>query len=516
MNKRIIVILFTVFSICMKAQVEIDGKQAMFDSKTNTALATIPKSVFGSDYQTTVNGKTYTFNKIEGGKVYSVDDLNITFTFLPILHLEGQFGYEYEQAVVSLLMPDESDIIGLSGKIKWRGGTTNAADKHKRNYKIKLNEDQQFFGLRKDNKWILDAGQADLFRVRNRIATEIWNDMSQKPYYANKEPDVLTGVRGKLIEVFLNDEYRGIYCLTECMDRKQLKLKKFDKETGEIHGGLWKSKGYGSSLMWECPDTYDNQSETWDVFEAKYPELDDLEETDYSTLYNAINFVANSSDEDFCEHIREYFDIPTIIDYYIFLETLNAFDNVGKNMYWAVYDKVQDKKLTPAVWDLDATVGAKWLGEWSVPNFEININMNLIVRLLELNVDNFKEKALQRYHSLRENILSTINLKERYIDYYNNIHLSGADKREENLWSKDTDIAGEILDFENEIDFILEWITQHMQYLDEHQFKQVNTHIDNINIKDNKTYYNLYGQKINISNGANVRVYINNGKKYVH
>ena len=340
--------------------------------------------------------------------------------------------------------------------------------------------------------------------------------MSQKPYYANKEPDVLTGVRGKLIEVFLNDEYRGIYCLTECMDRKQLKLKKFDKETGEIHGGLWKSKGYGSSLMWECPDTYDNQSETWDVFEAKYPELDDLEETDYSTLYNAINFVANSSDEDFCEHIREYFDIPTIIDYYIFLETLNAFDNVGKNMYWAVYDKVQDKKLTPAVWDLDATVGAKWLGEWSVPNFEININMNLIVRLLELNVDNFKEKALQRYHSLRENILSTINLKERYIDYYNNIHLSGADKREENLWSKDTDIAGEILDFENEIDFILEWITQHMQYLDEHQFKQVNTHIDNINIKDNKTYYNLYGQKINISNGANVRVYINNGKKYVH
>ena len=83
----------------------------------------------------------------------------------------------------------------------------------------------------------MDAGQADLFRLRNRIATELWNDIASKPYYADQETDVLTGVRGQVVEVYLNNEYRGIYCLTECMDRKQLKIKKFDKKTGEIHGG---------------------------------------------------------------------------------------------------------------------------------------------------------------------------------------------------------------------------------------------------------------------------------------
>ena len=31
-------------------------------------------------------------------------------------------------------------------------------------------------GMREDNNWIMDAGQIDLFRLRNRIATEIWND----------------------------------------------------------------------------------------------------------------------------------------------------------------------------------------------------------------------------------------------------------------------------------------------------------------------------------------------------
>ena len=37
-------------------------------------------------------------------------------------------------------------------------------------------------------------------------------------------------MRGEVVEVYLNDEYRGIYCFTECMDRKQLKLKKFDQD----------------------------------------------------------------------------------------------------------------------------------------------------------------------------------------------------------------------------------------------------------------------------------------------
>ena len=415
---------------------------------------------------------------------------------LPIVKLSGNFGYEYQEGTVSILMPDGTSIDHLSGKIKWRGGSTNTEGKHKRNYKIKFNDDIQLFGMRKDNKWILDAGQADLFRLRNRIATELWNDIAKKAYYADKEPDVLTGVRGQVVEVYLNDEYRGIYCLTECMDRKQLKLKKFDKKTGEIHGGLWKSGGYGSALMWECTDSYDNKSETWDVFEVKYPELDDLPETDYSTLWNAINFVANSSDDEFRQHVAEYFDIPVVIDYYIFLHTLNAFDNVGKNMYWAVYDKAEDKKLTLAVWDLDGTVGAKWLGDWAVPDYNMDVNLNLIVRLKELNVDGFNDLAFIRYHELRKNQLSTDNLIKRYQDYYDILKVSGASQREEEKWSGDSDVNGEEINFDNEIAYITDWISKHMQYLDSHIFPY-DTKIINISItyKDRKTY-NLQGQSV--------------------
>jgi len=416
---------------------------------------------------------------------------------LPIVVLSGEFGYEYKEGTVSIYTPDGKVIEALPAKLKWRGGTTNAEGKNKRNYKIKFAEDQQFFGMRKDNNWILDAGQADLFRLRNRIATELWNDIASKPYYADQETDILTGVRGQVVEVYLNNEYRGIYCLTECMDRKQLKIKKFDKKTGEIHGGLWKSESYGSSLMWDVTTMYDNKSETWDVFEVKYPELDDVEETDYSTLWNAINFVANSSDEEFINHVAEYFDIPVIIDYYIFLYALNAFDNVGKNMYWTVYDKAQDKKLTLAVWDLDATVGAKWLGDWCSPEYDMNINLNLIVRLKQLDVDNFNEKTKKRYYELRNSYLSTQNLIQRYNTYYELIKNSGAALREEQKWSKDSDVNGEDINFVKEIEYIKDWINRHMTYLDTNIFP-LDAKINNpyYNITEKNVIYNLHGQRI--------------------
>ncbi len=432
---------------------------------------------------------------------------------IPKIFLTGNFGYDYQEASVTIITSEGEKIENLTGKVKWRGGSTNTVDKHKRNYKIKFDKDQQLFGMRKDNNWILDAGQADLFRLRNRIATEIWNAFSHKPYYINEEPDALTGVRGQLVEVYLNEDYIGIYSLTECMDRKQLKLKKYNNATGEIKGGLWKSDSYGISLMWEVV-SYDNKKNTWGAFEVKYPELDDLEETDYSTLYNAIYFVVNSSDEEFKNNVGEYFDLPVIIDYYIFLHTLNAFDNVGKNMFWAVYDKTINKKLTLAVWDLDDTVGAKWLGDWTSPEYNMNINFNLIVRLKELNVDGFNEKAIDRYHQLRNNCLSTDSLIHRYNSYYELLKKSGAAQREEEKWSGDSDINGETINFDDEIIYIRNWLTKHMDYLDTTTFL-LNMGIENIQYKtvNKDIIYNLYGQRIiNPKKG----IYIKNKRKYIY
>ena len=433
---------------------------------------------------------------------------------IPVVILKGDFGYDYANGTVTVFGPQLPKTT-YEAKIKWRGGTTNAADKHKRNYKIKLSTDQQLFGMRKDNTWILDAGQQDIFRLRNRVATELWNDFARKPYYASSEPSARTGVRGQVVEVFLNDEYRGVYCLTEAMDRKELKLKKTKGAT--IHGQLWKSTGYGASMMYRDPPAYDNTSETWDVFETKYPELEDVNPTEYADLWKVIHFVATSNNQDFRDSVAYYFDMPVVEDYYIFTQTLCAPDNTAKNMYMAIYDRTVSPMLTFAVWDLNLTVGSIYLKNYSAsfvsPEYRLGGN-NLIERLKATDAGGFNHKVQTRYQEARKGILSTDSLIARFARYRSLLKQSGADDREREKWSGDSDICGEEIDFDNEMSYIEDWITRRMKYLDSNVFN-ISTGIDDLSTIEtlpDDAYYTLQGLKVG-HDQLRKGIYIQNHKK---
>lgn len=534
------------------AQFTINEKPIVYDKTTNTYMISIPESAFGKDYPAaialdtdsawtnlSINGQNiegyYTFQGIVANKEYQLQaeknqnaiHAKITFTFLPILKMEGDFGYDYANGTISLYTPDDAENTSAYIKAKWRGGSTNTPDKHKRNYKIKtLNEkgkskDISFLGMREDNNWILDAGQIDLFRLRNRIATELWNDFSTKPYYADKETKAKSGVEGKVVEMILNNEYRGIYALTEAMDRKELKLKKYDEKNKQFHGQLWKVSSWDKAQFWNIDQDYDNTQETWHAFETKYPDIEDVNPTDYSLLYHAIHFVANSDDETFKREVEEYFDIPVLIDYQIFLEVMQAIDNRGKNLYWAVYDQAKDKKLTLAIWDLDATVGQFYTNGTPLhpdlvqPETDIEVSgyHNLYARLYENNVNGYVNQVTERYKELRKTYLSEENLQDRYEKYYNILASCGATQREEKRWSQDSDIGGYALNFKDELSYIKDWIHKRLNFLDTKIFTNT-TSISEIKNqtplkKENK--YNILGQKVD-SNYKGLLII--KGKKY--
>ena len=552
LNYLLFLLVCLVTSIPSFAQFTINGRSVIYDKVSDTHMVSIPENAFGTDYEASIAldatagwsnlsiegtdiADNYTFKQVEGNKIYKIHaqegdkeiNTQLTFTFLPLLVMEGTFGYDYAQGNISLLSPEAAEPTNSFAKVKWRGGSTNTADKHKRNYKIKtLNEkgkkqEISLLGMREDNNWILDAGQIDLFRLRNRIATEIWNDFATKPYYASKEPKAKSGVTGKVVEVILNNEYRGIYSLTEAMDRKELKLKKYDDENQEFHGQLWKVSSWDKATFWDIDKDYDNTQETWHAFETKYPDIDDVNPTDYSPLYEAIDFVANSNDEAFKKEVGDYFDIPVLIDYQLFQETLKPVDNNGKNMYWGIYDVAKSKKLTLAIWDLDASVGQDWHcstplhPDYLLPNTDLGVKdgFNLYHRLSSLNVDNYNEKVASRYQELRKTYFSEENLISRYQGYYDMLVKSGAASREECKWSKDSDIGGYPLNFKSEIEYIKNWIINRLNYLDTNQFP-ISTNISEIHQKESlspKTTYNMLGQKVGASYQG---LKIKNGKKF--
>lgn len=488
-----------------------------YDKSDNSYLMTLPEKYFSEastaleigftladgyqalliDNEPVDSGSTFTFGKL-GAQVYNlkvqdnegdITEANLEFTALPVVQFYGSFNDDYSEGSIRVSEPDvEGADTLIQAKIRWRGASTRY--RMKKQYAIKLydndgeSKDASFFGLRDDNNWILDGMSIDKARMRNRVVTDLWNHMATKPYYFDDEPEAKTGTRGHFVEAFLNDEYVGIYCMTEKMDRKQMKLKKIDEDKPEapIRGELWKSSDWSYSVFMghnydsnEYPMTppvaFDNTSETWDGYEVKHPDLEDGEPVDWQDLYDAVNFVATASDEEFKAHAAEYFDIPVLIDYYILMETILSADNHGKNMYFGIYNRKKNKKITFGIWDLDSTCGRRWDSSEIKPaqdytnyiTFNEHGDYNLFRRMKMLDVDAFNERVKSRYTELRKTALHTDSIVKRFTDYKNLFELSGATTREENRWTN-TDAGA--LDFNDEMTYLRNWFTERMAFVD--------------------------------------------------
>ena len=287
-------------------------------------------------------------------------------------------------------------------------------------------------------------------------------------------------MRGDFVEVFLNDEYMGIYSLNEHMDRQQLKLKQYDYENGVFHGGLWKPMQWSYATVFNNLPNIDANKKTWDNFYVKYPNIDDVKPTNFQTLYNAIRFTMRSSEQEFLDSVGDYFDIPVIRDYYLFTILLQAPDNVGKNLYYACYDVATDKRLTMAIWDLDCTQGQFWsnVGNYyhnamGAPEADFRTeqlkNHRLFYRLWTSD-PSFHGLATERYWELRSSIFNPDSIIARYQAYFNKMKSCGADQREIRRWGYTSDLAGRELNFDTELEYLRDWWTRHIAYLDTNVF----------------------------------------------
>ncbi|MBO4803638.1 MAG: CotH kinase family protein [Muribaculaceae bacterium] len=506
-------LLFTMALMLMGAtswaqSLNIGGHRAVLDSLNNIWLCSVPQSYFGNDFEAQVtfgdeltslvidtievaSGDTITFAGIEGGKNYlvtvidSVGDTisrNITFTWLPIVELNGTFGNSYSEASVTVNEPDSAYAEPMRAKAKWRGGATNLPGKHKRNYRIKfldedsMKMDRRFFGLRKDNSWILDAAQMDFLRVRNRVGADLWLDMARRPWYTDTLPNAHNGSRGQMVEVLLNGKYAGLYNMCEPIDRKQMKLKRYDEENQEFHGQLWMSYKWTRTVAMSAPAAVSPNSVTWDGFEAKYPDPDEVNAVNWNVLKNAAHF-ATRADRDMKlrrDSTSYYFDLPIMQDYYIFIVTLQALDNESKNIYWACYDTQTNPRLTMVPWDLDICLGANYSPTVNIPDMispEREANWVSLLPMADmLEVKEYYIDMVNRYRELRETILDTDSLVNRYRSAIDNLENCGAAAREESRWSGDSDLANKTLDLSAEMDYVENWIRRHMAYLDENVF----------------------------------------------
>lgn len=426
----------------------------------------------------------------------------LLFTSLPIVQLYSNgniFTSNFSKGRIRVHDPANTDSPELlNAELRYRGASAQSYPK--KAFAIKLRDDnwesidRKFFDIRDDNYWILDAMAVDNARMRNRVATDLWNDFSAKVHYYNEEPKTVNGTRGQFVEVFIDDVYWGLYCMTDRIDRKQLKLKKLNESTSEIRGVLYKSAQWSYEVMMGyVPDqgpnqsypirAYNNYSETWQNYEAKYPELEDGEPFDWGYLHDVVKFVAHESTNSFTSGINTHIDFPVWLDYYLFIDLLLATDNHGKNAYFSMYDVTKEKRLGITPWDLDGVLGIRWDGSYIAPEqylTEMLISRehgehNLFRRLRETNAEDFNTRLTDRYAELRRTHFTPENLYKRFSDYLDSFRTSGAADREIDRWQYESWIA---IDFsESYFNSIKSWIEQRIAFLD----KQYNYVPSNIN-----------------------------------
>ncbi len=542
------------------AQLSIGGTTPVYDSRTKTYMLTVPEDVFGGAYQApvvldsgvtsvTINGQEVTdqvtFPLIDAGTSYTfvfkrnnqVTQSTIHFTYLPIMCITGSFGNTYTVGSVQMIMPDGQGVQNYRARIKQAGASTNLQWIYKRNYHVKFIDendekmDVSFFGLRNDNHWRLDAGTRDMIRFRNYAANGLWAAFANKPYYADQQSKARSYIRGSHVEVFMNGAYHGFYNFHEFMDRKQLKLKKYDEVTDEdtglssvqFHGMMWKgAKSTPETLFMLQGKEPDNTLDNWCGFELEYPEIDDVCPTDYSVLRNAVKFVARSNTATFNSQVEEYFDLPVLVDYFMFLHVVFGIDNVDNNVVVACYDQAVDKKVTFAVWDLDATVGQHYLdidGYYhadeiqpereleDMPNNMCLFKYNkLFMQLKEK--PGFYRAVVNRYWQLRETVLHPDSLVERYQAIYRRLDACGALGRESQRWSGTDEIDYRTLDFPAELDYLCDWLRRRIAYLDNNTFACLRGDVNGdgkVNIEDVTALidYLLSGATLNGFNDIN-------------
>lgn len=518
----------------------INDKQLVYDGKGNAYFATLPEGMRnGGDYTAkvtyklkTTNAEGYTlkvngqepdadgyvtFDNVDCETLYPIELTNasenvdlsakIRFTFLPIVELNCSSVNSKAYTTGSLRVTDPASLgydSLMIAAFKYRGASSS--NYPKRSYAIKLRDengnsvDRKLLGYRSDNNWILDAMYIDLACMRNRVATDLWNAFECKPYYADREKKVRTGTRGKFVEVILNGQWWGLYCMTEKMDRKQLKLKKFvpaaQSTTGEneVHGVLYKSNQWTYEVFMghESNDDNDNKQviyphkkvsdyknilgqETWCEYEFKYPDYED-EAVEWRPLHDAANMVATSFILNI-DSVKSRFDYPMLRDYYLFIDLLLATDNHGKNLFWYAYDTQgpEGDKLSLAPWDLDGTFGQDWDGVITNTK-DVTLDFDTYIKNYEhgqfaifdliKSRSEWQQDLKDRYAELRiKGVISGDSIANRFANYASLFEASLADQREQNMWSKAYHSRHK--DIQGGATYAESWIRRRVNWLDQ-------------------------------------------------
>lgn len=445
---------------------------------------------------------------------------------LPVLKVSypGTLVYEsYTQGEMTLEDID-GKVVELPARFKTRGATARRYHM-KPSFNMKLEDeagneyDTDLLGIREASSWILDAMAIDRICMRNRICFDIWNELYRLPY--ETDFDGRDGTSGKFVEVYMNGEYKGIFCLSDKINRKLLDLKKPQiEDNGEVtyRGILYKqgtndladqnTKGFFNDFM-VCVAAW---HDAWELHEPDdYPSKE--------VWAPLLDYYANSQNRDY---INQYFFPDNLVDYTLLIMALSISDNWGnKNKYFSLRNiqKNDDNSrfiITP--WDLDTSLGGHYEGnyydgnysQWRPADMMKSASSPFSIFYTDSEATN---RLKSRWEETRKNVFSVTNINEKLQDYCDLFISTGAWQRQVDFW-KGKSGPKHVEDLQKEINLIKEWYADRFDQMDNY-FGVSEAGADELfnDSNDDSPYYNLQGIKVAPDKLRKGEIYIHKGRK---
>lgn len=451
---------------------ELDSKACFFDKSSNSLRYSIEEDsihnfaplVMFQDYSEVVfnnipltNKTINTLGNVKINEEYTVkittkgisNYLTLTFTNLPLIRIvtPNQIIDEPQKlARFTINYPSDSSIKMTSFVgIDFRGGSAQFNPKKSYGFSFLNRMDlgsktsKSLFTWKKNEDWILDALYNDPSRLRNKSSFEIWRTMNPSSHQA---------IQSKLVELYVNNDRQGIYCLNEQMNAEKLDL-------SNPEAVLYKATAWGEGaasfefLSSNAPLFIDE----WDGWEQKYPKPKDR--INWQPLYELRDLVVNKSNAEFISEIDSKIDRSVLIDYYIFLNLVSAADNSGKNIIWVRPNAQAPFFVTP--WDVDGSWGRYWDG--ASMNSTTILSNKLFDRLLDLNPNNFKANLKSRWLALRSGVFTYLNIEAVFERGFEDMTRADILAIENLKW-------GTAIDAQQEQDYIHRWTLDRLSFLD--------------------------------------------------
>ena len=354
----------------------------------------------------------------------------------------------------------------------------------KKNYKIKMYSDAQYKNKLewrpqadwdKNFKYNLKANYIDPTQARNLVNAQLFKAaIASTPLQFSEQSNLykaqgLSQMEGFPIILNLNENFHGLYTFN---------TKKDDKPFG------LNNKQVGNEAIEFDQDGFhpfanpDNQIDSKAFATVINDRPTDLLSNNFKKFANFIN---QSSDDDFKNHLKDYIDVKSVINCYIWgnLSQMEDWDNKslilltwdnGTHWYLTMYDMDSTWGFfwdgTPTVEQTDGDTNNQWknVARWSLdPNnlgSEAKGGVNFLFQRI---YKTFKSEIKEQYTALRSNVWSNVRIIEAFKHFINQIP-DAVYQQDQNRWN--LNLANKYADFETLQKMILERCTAMDNFID--------------------------------------------------